>query len=76
MHPAQRTIKKGMGRYNVVDAGRRFGKDILGQDRAIQPALKENAPVGWLAPSYRMLADNFRMLSHTLAPVIVRKSEQ
>lgn len=73
MHPAQAIVKRGMGRFNVVNCGRRFGKDILAQDRAVKFALKEHFPVAWLAPSYRMLADNFRLLSHTLSPVITRK---
>jgi hypothetical protein len=71
MHPAQSTIKRGMGRFNVVCCGRRFGKDVLGQDRAI--FFSRGAPVGWFAPSYRMLSDNFRMLSNTLAPIVLRK---
>lgn len=73
MHKAQATIKRGAGRYNIICAGRRFGKDVLGQDRAVFFALKKAAPVFWAAPSYRMLSDNFRMLSNTLAPVITRK---
>ena len=66
MHPAQAIVKRGMGRFNVVNCGRRFGKDILAQDRAVKFALKEHFPVAWLAPSYRMLADNFRLLSHLI----------
>lgn len=72
LHAAQATIKRGMGRFSVICAGRRFGKDILAQDRTVWFALKQQAPVGWLAPSYRMLSDNFRMLKHSLAPVITR----
>lgn len=73
LHAAQTTIKRGMGRYNVVNCGRRFGKDYLAQDRAVHFSLYKRMPVAWLAPSYRMLTDNFRMLSNTLAPVITRK---
>lgn len=62
-----------MGRYNVVNCGRRFGKDVLAQDRAVRFAVYERAPVAWLAPSYRMLADNYRMLASTLAPIVTRK---
>jgi hypothetical protein len=62
-----------MGRFNVVCAGRRFGKDVLAQDRAVYFALRHTSPVAWLAPSYRMLSDNFRLLSNSLAPVITRK---
>lgn len=73
LHPAQQTIKREMRRFNVINCGRRFGKDILGQDRAIFYGLKDRSPVGWCAPSYRMLAENYRLLTNTLAPIIIRK---
>ena len=73
LHSAQKTIKAGMGRFNVVCAGRRFGKDFLAQDRVVNIAAYKRSPVAWLAPSYRMLTDNFRLLSNTLAPIITRK---
>lgn len=71
--PRQLDIKRNAARFIVVNAGRRFGKDILGQDEITYHALKMRQPCAWFAPSYRMLSDNFRMLSHTLAPVITRK---
>jgi hypothetical protein len=73
MHTAQRAIEHGMRRFNVVNCGRRFGKDILAQDRAVFYGLGKASPVGWCAPSYRMLADNYRLLTNTLAPIITRK---
>jgi hypothetical protein len=73
MHRAQRAIKRGMRRFNLVNAGRRFGKDILAQDRAIEFAAVGRQPVAWLAPGYRMLAENYRMLNHVLAPIVVRR---
>lgn len=72
MHDAQRTIKAGLGRFNVICAGRRFGKDVLGQDRAVYHSIKGGKPVAWLAPSYRMLSDNYRMLYNTLAQVVTK----
>lgn len=73
MHAAQMTIKAKAQRFNVICAGRRFGKDVLEQDRAVFYALGRRSPVAWFAPSYRMLSDNFRMLSNSLAPVIMGK---
>ena len=73
MHAAQNVIKAKAQRFNVICAGRRFGKDVLAQDRAVFYALGRRSPVAWFAPSYRMLSDNFRMLSNSLAPVVMGK---
>ena len=72
LHFAQRKIKRGMDRFNVVCAGRRFGKDYLAQDRAIK-VLSQGKPVGWAAPTYSDVKENYRMLADTLAPIITRK---
>jgi hypothetical protein len=62
-------------RFNVVCAGRRFGKSLLGQDRLIRPALA-GKPTAWFAPTYRLLSDAWRSLQRALYPVTVAKSEQ
>lgn len=36
-------------------------------------SFQKRAPVGWFAPSYRMLSDNYRQLNDLLAPVVVRR---
>lgn len=76
LHPAQAKIKNERKRFNVIDCGRRFGKNILLQDEAVNVALVQGLPVGWGAPTYKMLLDDFQSLSNILAPVTVRKSEQ
>jgi hypothetical protein len=60
----------------VIDCGRRFGKNILLQDGAVTTALFERKPVGWGAPTYKMLLDDWKSLANILAPVTLRRSEQ
>lgn len=74
MHSAQQKIKDERKRRNVIDCGRRFGKNILLQDLAVETALAQQSPVGWSAPIYKQVLDDYRTLADTLAPVITRKS--
>jgi terminase large subunit-like protein len=76
LHAAQIQIKNERKRFNVIDCGRRFGKNILLQDGAVATALKDALPVGWGAPTYKMLLDDWKSLTNTLASVTVRRSEQ
>ncbi len=46
------------------------------QDAAVTTALFEKLPVGWGAPTYKMLLDDWKSLANTLAPVTARRSEQ
>src|SRR5678815_4645371 len=75
LHPAQLQITERAKRFNVVCCGRRWGKTVLGIDRLIHAALK-GKPVAWFAPNYRLLANAFRELQDTLAPVITRANQQ
>ena len=76
LHSAQLQIKSQRKRFNVIDCGRRFGKNIMLQDGAVTTALFEKLPVGWGAPTYKMLLDDWKSLANTLAPVTTRRSEQ
>lgn len=75
-HPAQQEIldEAEAYRFKVLDCGRRWGKNILAHNRAIGPAL-EGYPVGWFCPSYKYLAEDWRILKDILQPVIDKKSE-
>jgi phage FluMu gp28-like protein len=73
-HPAQRKIIAEHRRFNVVSCGRRFGKTTLGVDRLIHPALK-GKPVGWFSPTYKSLAEAWRLLGSTLHAVTIRHSD-
>jgi hypothetical protein len=73
-HPAQQQVIDEARRFNVCVNGRRWGKSTLGVDRVFATALK-SVPVGWFAPTYKMLFDVWRELTAVLEPVIVDKSE-
>lgn len=73
LHDTQRRIVKESRRFNVVVLGRRAGKTVLGQNRAMYPAL-HGQPVAWFAPNYKYLADAWRDLLFTLGPVISHQS--
>lgn len=74
MHQSQEQIKRERKRHNVIDCGRRFGKNILLQDLAVEAALA-GMPVGWGAPVYKQMMDDYRALENTLAPVTLGKSK-
>jgi phage terminase large subunit-like protein len=71
LHTAQAQIKREARRFNVLCCGRRFGKDVLGHRVIIDPALR-GKPVAWFAPTYRMMLDTFRDLTHILQPIAAR----
>jgi len=74
-HPAQLRVRSSARRYNVCDFGRRWGKNTLGEDRLIAPAIN-GQPVGWFAPTYKYLGEAWRHVSHILQPITTRGNEQ
>lgn len=48
----------------------------MAQDWTIETALAQGLPAGWGAPTYKMLLDDWKNLSHVLAPVTARRNEQ
>jgi hypothetical protein len=73
-HSAQRTIKAGARRFNVVCCGRRMGKTTLAVD-LMDPALR-GFPVAYFAPTYQMLEEVWRGARSTYAPITGRVSVQ
>jgi len=63
-------------RYNVVALGRRAGKSTLAQHVLVMRALQERQPVGYFAPTYKLLAEFWREVRNVLQVVTVQKSEQ
>lgn len=55
--------------------GRRYGKTTLEEDRLVHPALR-GLPVAHFAPTYKMMAEVWRDMRRTLAPVIARVNAQ
>jgi len=74
-HTEQFRIKREAKRFNVIDCGRRWGKTVLGQDLAITPML-DKYPVGWFAPTYKILSEAWREIKEVLLPVTQKSSEQ
>jgi len=74
-HEAEQEIIAGKRRYNVVDCGRRFGKTETGQALAALEALQNGRPIGWFAPTYKVLAPVWRDLKNNLSGVVRDKSE-
>lgn len=75
LHPAQSEIDRNSRRFNVLCCGRRFGKDVYLERRVVRELLKNRKPVGWFAPTYRMLLENWRMMRNILAPVTARAND-
>src|SRR5690349_8212398 len=75
LYSEQIEIREHPARFKVACCGRRFGKDVLGVDAAVEPAL-EGYPVGWFSPTYKMMIEVWRELVDTLFSVIARVSVQ
>lgn len=75
LHSSQAEVKSSAARFNVLDAGRRWGKNVLLRDVLVEPALA-GYPVAWFAPTYKMLADDWRQMKVMLAEVVSHKLEQ
>lgn len=73
-HPAQQDVIDHAARFNVLAWGRRAGKSVLEIDRVCETAL-HGFPVGWFAPSYKLLAEAWRALVYALRPVASRTNE-
>jgi len=75
-HAAQGQILGEARRFNVVSLGRRAGKSTLAQHLLATHALRHQQPVGYFAPTYKLLAEFWRDIRNALVPVTLAKSEQ
>lgn len=73
LHAAQRQVKHEAKRFNVLACGRRWGKTTLGVDLLTHPALGSH-PVGWFAPTYKLLLEVWREFVRILRPAIRRQN--
>jgi hypothetical protein len=73
-HAGQKQVMREAKRFNVLMCGRGFGKTILGEIIGEKAALKP-LPVGWFAPTYKVLDGAWRSIEKTLAPIILSKSK-
>lgn len=75
LHYAQRQVKDNPGRFNVLDCGRRWGKNVFAIEQATDTLLAGD-PVGWFEPTYKTLSEVWRDIKNTLAPITINKLEQ
>jgi hypothetical protein len=75
-HATQQQLLEEARRYNVVALGRRAGKSTLAQHILVMRALQRRQPVGYFAPTYKLLGEFWREVRNLLEPVTVIKSEQ
>ena len=73
LHDGQKQVKLERRRRNVIDCGRRWGKNILLQDLAVE-TVAGHQPIGWGAPIYKQVLDDFRSLDDILKPIVTRRS--
>lgn len=72
-HEGQARVIREALRFNVLACGRRFGKTTLGIDRCVTPDVLPH-PVGWFAPTYKMLLEVWREAERVLKPIATRVS--
>lgn len=72
-HLMQRRVLADARRFNVLVCGRRWGKSTLGIELATRPTLA-GYPVGWFAPTYKLLLESWRDVERTLRPVLRRSN--
>jgi len=75
LHDGQLQVAEHPARFRVLCAGRRWGKDVLEIDRVVD-AVARGYPVGWGAPTYKNLSEDWRELIDILAPITRSKNEQ
>jgi hypothetical protein len=65
----QARILREVRRFNILCCGRRWGKTDLGENVIHKPLLA-GFPVGWFAPSYKLLDEAWQQINRTYAPII------
>ncbi len=73
-HEAQQHILDNAGRFNVIDAGRRFGKSQMDINEAA-PMLLAGQRVGAFFPTYKMLSETWREFLNVFRPLQRAKNE-
>lgn len=73
-HAAQQQIVSEKKRFNVLDCGRRFGKSKLAINLMVETAL-EGYPVGYFAPTYKLLEGTYRETMLAVKDILRRKHD-
>jgi hypothetical protein len=72
-HAGQQRMSDESRRFNVGACGRRFGKTKKAKRKSAETLLAGD-PVGWFAPTYKVLLEAWDELVATLAPVTKRSN--
>ncbi|HLG29879.1 MAG TPA: hypothetical protein VI387_06665, partial [Candidatus Brocadiales bacterium] len=75
LHPGQQRVINEHKRFNVLRAGRRWGKSTLGTQLCIDPAI-DGFPVGVWQPTYKDLNEMWLEISSLLFDITSKKNEQ
>lgn len=75
-HAGQCALVRDARRFNVACMGRRFGKTALGVNRLVDVAYSRKQPVGWFAPTYKLLDEAWREARRRLHGVIIGQNSQ
>ena len=75
LHPAQARVKREASRFNVLECGRRFGKTTFGVELTADVALA-GLPVGWFAPKYKNLNEQWITAKRLLGPLLESSDRQ
>lgn len=75
LHSGQEQVVREAARFNVLYCGRRFGKTVLGRERASR-VLLSGGKVAWFAPDYTYLDRPWEDCKAALSVAIERVSEQ
>lgn len=73
-HRAQQTVLSECKRFNVLDCGRRWGKSLLSARLMIKAAANKY-PVGYFAPTYKLLEGTFSEVYKRVEPMVVKKHD-
>ena len=73
-HEAQQKVVNEAKRFNVLDCGRRWGKTLLSA-RIMIKAAHNGGPVGYFAPTYKLLEGTFQEVYKRVEPMVTRKHE-
>lgn len=80
LHAGQAKMAAGLKRWNHARMGRRFGKsqfglDYLFTDKSGIPGALHGNPVGWFAPTNKLLGDAWREAKYLLRDIHTAKNE-
>lgn len=74
-HPGQQIVLDSSARFKVIMAGRRWGKSLISQNRAIETAL-DGKLVGYITPTYSLAKVFYKDVIRLLPKEIVKSSNQ